>query len=117
MQFDEASGTAFADFEGMRIRTHEEADEVALWLDQWFAARGRRVHVVVNYDRFELAPDAEARWFDMVAANTRRWFLSSVRYTHNAFFRRRSAARFKVAVEAPLKASREEAMQARHSPP
>jgi hypothetical protein len=56
-------------------------------LDRAFSRFGHRVHVVVNYDNFELLPPAEDAFFAMVRRNTERYFLSSTRYSTNAFYR------------------------------
>ncbi len=54
----------------------------------------RRVHVVVNYDNFDLGPDAADPFFAMVRSNEERFFLSSTRYSTNAFFRRQLGREF-----------------------
>jgi propionate CoA-transferase len=45
------------------------------------------VHVVVNYDNFYLAPKARRTFFEMVEHNEENYFLSSTRYSTDAFFR------------------------------
>jgi hypothetical protein len=71
----------------MSIGTEEEADKLADYLDRYFAKLGRKVHVVVNYDNFDLAPPARDTFFAMVKHNEDCYFLSSTRYSTDAFFR------------------------------
>jgi propionate CoA-transferase len=52
------------------------------------------VHVVVNYDNFDLGPDAADTFFAMVKRNEERFFLSSTRYSTSAFFRRQFGREF-----------------------
>jgi len=112
MSYRKKDNTVFADFEGLHISTAEQADAMARFLDDWFAALDRKVHLVVNYEQFELHPDAQARYLEMVRHNTEHYFLSAVRYSRNAFFRRQSRALFDAA-KAPLSASLREGMRGR----
>jgi len=43
--------------------------------------------VIVNYDNFHLNPSASEAFFAMVKHNQEQYFLSSTRYSTNAFFR------------------------------
>ena len=58
---------------------------------------GRRFNVVVNYDNFTLGMDAVEAFFTMVRRNEERCFLSSTRYSTNAFFRRQMGTHFQEA--------------------
>jgi propionate CoA-transferase len=48
---------------------------------------GRRAHVVVNYDNFNLGPAARDTFFAMVKHNEDNYLLSSTRYSTDASFR------------------------------
>lgn len=100
----------FADFEGLHLDTPEQVATLSAELDEFFEGIGQRVNVVVNYDDFFVAPVAEEPYWEMVRSNTERWFLSSVRYSHQAFLRRRTAAGFGKA-DTRLHGSLAEAMQ------
>jgi propionate CoA-transferase len=86
----------FCNFEGLELATVEDAAALARQLDNKFREIGHRVHVVVNYDNFEVLPPAEARFFEMVKHND-QYVLSRTRYSTNAFFRRRLGRRFSAA--------------------
>ncbi len=93
-RYDAASETVYVNFEGVRLETVEDAHELARDLESRFAALGRRVHVVVNYDNFELSSAAADEFFSMVNRNEQRFFLSSTRYSTTAFLRRQFGRQF-----------------------
>jgi propionate CoA-transferase len=84
---DAQNNVVYANFEGMNIGTEEDADKLADYLDRYFSRLGRKVHVVVNYDNFYLGPAARDTFFAMVKYNEDNYFLSSTRYSTDAFFR------------------------------
>jgi hypothetical protein len=61
-------------------------------VDGFFQSIGRQTNVIVNYDNFNLNPNAADAFYAMVRQNTARYFLSSTRYSTHAFFRRKLAA-------------------------
>jgi propionate CoA-transferase len=87
ISYDAENNVVYANFEGMNIGTEEEADKLADYLDRYFSRLGRKVHVVVNYDNFDLGPAARDTFFAMVKHNEDIYFLSSTRYSTDAFFR------------------------------
>jgi len=87
LSYDAENNIVYANFEGMNIGTEEEADKLADYLDRYFSKLGRKVHVVVNYDNFDLGPAARDTFFAMVKHNEDNYFLSSTRYSTDAFFR------------------------------
>jgi propionate CoA-transferase len=91
---DPDANVAYVNFEGLRILDVDDVRALADFLDTRFAALGRRVNVVVNYDHFTLGEDAADAFFEMVRQNTERYFLSSTRYSTNAFYRRQLGRRF-----------------------
>jgi propionate CoA-transferase len=88
MHYDEENNVVYANFEGMDVETAEDAEKLAEFLDGWFSKIGRKVHVVVNYDNFHLSPRAADRFYAMVRHNEESYFLSSTRYSTDAFYRR-----------------------------
>ena len=91
---DPAENVVYLNFEGLRIQTIDEANALADFLDERYAKLGQRFNVVVNYDNFTLGPDASEAFFTMVRRNEARYFLSSTRYSTNAFFRRQMGRQF-----------------------
>jgi propionate CoA-transferase len=94
-RYDASSETAYINFEGLRLGTLEDAKELARELESGFVRIGRQVHVIVNYDNFELSPSAADEFFAMVSRNEARFFLSSTRYSTNAFLRRQFGRQFR----------------------
>jgi propionate CoA-transferase len=87
LSYDAENNVVYANFEGMTIGTEEEADKLADYLDRYLSKLGGKVHVVVNYDNFDLGPAARDTFFAMVKHNEDNYFLSSTRYSTDAFFR------------------------------
>jgi propionate CoA-transferase len=84
----------YCNFEGLRLESPEQVDALAHHLDVTFASADRRVHVVVNYDNFELPPALAEPFFAMVRRNAELHSLSTTRYSTNAFYRRRLGKQF-----------------------
>jgi propionate CoA-transferase len=97
VSFESADNLAYVNFEGLRILTQEDAAKLATFLDGWFGSLGQKVHVVVNYDNFELGQAAGEAFFEMVRHNREKYFLSSTRYSTSAFYRRQLRERFTAA--------------------
>jgi len=94
---DQAENVAFVNFEGLRILSLDDASALADFLDKRYTEIGQRFNLVVNYDNFSLGPDASEAFFSMVRRNEERYFLSSTRYSTNAFFRRQLGGQFEEA--------------------
>jgi propionate CoA-transferase len=84
----------FINFEGLTVETSAEADMLADFLDRRLHELGRRVNLIVNYDNFELGRSAARRFFEMAREHERRYFLSSTRYSTDAFLRRKLGRAF-----------------------
>jgi propionate CoA-transferase len=91
VRYDPDENVAYVNFEGLTLDTDAEVAQLADFLDERFAALGRQVHVIVNYDNFALGPAATESFSAMVARNNERYFTSSTRHSTNAFFRRQLA--------------------------
>jgi propionate CoA-transferase len=84
----------FINFEGLSLSALQEAEALAAFLGRKLEDLGRRVNLIVNYDNFELGSAAAGRFFDMVREHDRRYFLSSTRYSTDAFLRRKLGRAF-----------------------
>ncbi len=92
--YNPEENVAYANFEGLTIISEDDAHKLAAFLDQWFASLGKKVNVIVNYDNFVLGRRATPIFFEMVRHNTEQYFLSSTRYSTNAFFRHQLGEQF-----------------------
>jgi propionate CoA-transferase len=114
LQFDSESNTMFVNFEGLSIPDMASFEGLEKQLAETFDALPGRVRVVVNYENFHVAPTVEKAYFAMVLRNTEKYFSDSVRYSSDAFFRRKSGNRF-AAARAHLSASFAQALEALES--
>lgn len=94
VHYDAAENVVFVNFEGLRLQTPEDVRQLAAFLERSFASLGQRVNVIVNYDNFDLNAIAAPAFFAMIKHNQERYFLSSTRYSTNAFFRRQLGDEF-----------------------
>jgi propionate CoA-transferase len=94
VHYDADDNLVFINFEGLTLETIDEAEELATFLGRRMQELGRRVNLIVNYDNFELGRAAAPRFFQMVREHERRYFLSSTRYSTDAFLRRKLGRAF-----------------------
>ncbi|MCU0494072.1 MAG: acyl CoA:acetate/3-ketoacid CoA transferase [Chloroflexaceae bacterium] len=94
LKYDEAQNLLFFNFEGLSLKDEADVRQLASFLEWRIESYGRKVHAVVNYDNFNLNQSAAAAFFAMVKHNTEHYFLSSTRYSTNAFFRRQLGEEF-----------------------
>jgi propionate CoA-transferase len=87
LSYDQASNTVFMDYSGMRVRTIEDVGKIKTAVDALLAPLGGRVHSVVNYDRFDVDPEVEDDYFELVRYVQDKYYESARRYTSNAFKR------------------------------
>ena len=74
-------------FEGLKIRTQQDIDDVWNMADERFRAVGKKVNVVINYDGFELDEDLADAWADCVKTLSEKHYRNVSRYTTSAFMR------------------------------
>jgi propionate CoA-transferase len=79
------------DYSGMRVRTSEDVERIRGAVDELLGPLGGRVHSVVNYDRFDVDPEVEDAYFDLVRYVQDTYYDSVRRYTGDAFKRLRLA--------------------------
>ncbi len=91
-RYDPEANLAFINFEGLNLATVDDVAELAAYLDGYFRGVGRRMNAIVNYDNFNLNPNAAETYYAMIRHNSERYFLSATRYSTNAFFRRQLGA-------------------------
>ena len=74
-------------FAGMRVRTEEDVEDIRVAVETRMKAVGRRMHSIVNYDRFEIDEDVMDQYADLVKYIVDTYYLSVARYTTSAFMR------------------------------
>jgi propionate CoA-transferase len=87
LRYDEASNTVYMNYSGMRVRTEEDMRTIVDAVDRLLRPLGRRVHSIVNYERFSCDDDVFTSYVAAVEYVERTYYLSVRRYTSSAFLR------------------------------
>ena len=95
--YNPAENLLYVNFEGLNVETIADAHTLGEYLDEKLASYGQKLRVIVNYDNFNLSPLAGPAFFAMVEHNRKHYFLSSTRYSSNAFFRHQLGETFAAA--------------------
>jgi propionate CoA-transferase len=85
--FDAAQGLFFANFEGMTVRSPADVEQIRGVLEARLQALGRKVPAIIDYDNFNVLPDALDAYIGMVRDVAGRHYSSVSRYTTSAFLR------------------------------
>jgi len=109
--WDAARDVFFVNFEGLEIRNVADIQRVKELVEQHLAPLGRKVHAIVNYDNFLIAPELMDEYVDMVSGLSERFYSKATRYTSSAFVRSYLGKAFEGRRQEPaLYASRDEAL-------
>jgi propionate CoA-transferase len=87
VSFDAARNTLFVNFEGLHVKTIEDVERVRREFETRGRAVGRKVHLIVNYDGFQLDPAVSDAYFSTIAYLQSRYYKTASRYTTSAFMR------------------------------
>jgi propionate CoA-transferase len=87
LHYDRERNTLFVNFEGFRIRTVEDVDRMRAHFERTCQEIGRKVHLIVNYDGFELDPVVSDTYFSTISYLQNRYYETASRYTTSAFMR------------------------------
>jgi propionate CoA-transferase len=110
--YDAERNILFLNFEGMYVRVAE--DVKAIWdvCEQRCRAAGKRVGVVINYDRFRINPDMFDAYAEMDRYFLAHYFTKITRYATSAFLRAKLGEAFSQRNIAPHVFERKEEAQA-----
>ena len=87
ISFDRDRDTLFLNFEGMRVRTAKDVDDIKEAVEGVCRGIGHRVPVVVNYDHFRIDPELVDAYAAMVRHMEEHCYTEVARYTGSAFLR------------------------------
>ena len=87
ISYNPQSNTIFLNFAGLRVRTEQDVEDIKVAVETRMKAVGRRMHSIVNYDRFECDEDVMDQYADLVKYIDNTYYLSVARYTTSAFMR------------------------------
>lgn len=101
VHYNSAKNTLFLNLEGISVFTEADVPPLQACFVAEYEKIGKKFNIVVNYDNFYISKEAETAYFEVLKANTAKYFLSATRYSTDAFFRRSEEANFE-AVNAKL---------------
>jgi propionate CoA-transferase len=99
--YDPDRNTLFANFEGFRVRGIEDVELVRREFERTCREIGRKVHLIVNYDGFEVDPGVSDAYFSTIAYLEGRYYETASRYTTSAFLRLKLGASLQMRDLAP----------------
>jgi propionate CoA-transferase len=85
--FDPDRDTLFLNFEGMRVRSEHDIEEIRAAVEAECRKIGHRMPVVVNYDNFHLNEELVDQYAEMVRHMETHHYTQVSRYTSSAFLR------------------------------
>jgi propionate CoA-transferase len=77
----------FVNFEGFKIRSHQEIDDVEQMVGSILSPLGKKVYTIVNYDNFSITSELLTPYTEMVKRLCERYYSGVTRYTTSAFLR------------------------------
>lgn len=87
LSYDAAANTVYMNYSGMRVRSEQDVRDIIAAVDGMLGPLKKRVHSIVNYERFSCDDDVFAAYVDAVKYVEQTYYLSVRRYTGNAFLR------------------------------
>jgi propionate CoA-transferase len=87
LTFDAETNVLFINFERLAVRAQDDVDAIEREIGQLLGKIAHRVYAIVNYDHFELAPEIEDRYAEMVKRLTERYYWGVSRYGTSGFLR------------------------------
>jgi propionate CoA-transferase len=79
--------TIFINLEGHNIKGTADIEELRAGIVHLLEPLGTKVFAIVNYDHFNIAPEAIEEFADMIEALVARYYLAVTRYTTSGFLR------------------------------
>ncbi|MFT3802420.1 MAG: malonate decarboxylase subunit alpha [Burkholderiaceae bacterium] len=85
--YDDERNILFINFEDFEVKTAEDVHEGHDYVRRLLEPLGHKVHVVINYDRFQLDPAVEDLFYDEARKMGEKYYLDTTRYTTSAFMK------------------------------
>ena len=87
LTYDAAKNLLFVNFEGLHVRSLDDLDRILRGVEQVLAPVEHKVEAVVNYDRFQIAPELVDDYAGMVKGLMERHYTDVTRYGASSFVR------------------------------
>ncbi|MCM8594015.1 acyl CoA:acetate/3-ketoacid CoA transferase [Accumulibacter sp.] len=110
--YDQERNILFLNFEGMYVRVRDDVQAIWDICEERCRAAGRRVGVIINYDRFRISQDMYDAYAEMDRYFLAHYFSQITRYATSAFLRAKLGEAFSQRSIAPHVFERREEAQA-----
>ncbi|QGY05136.1 acyl CoA:acetate/3-ketoacid CoA transferase [Methylobacterium mesophilicum SR1.6/6] len=87
ISYDPERNILFSNLEGFQVRTIDDVELVRREFERSCQEIGRKVHLIANYDGFEIDPTVSDAYFSAIAYLENRYYETASRYTTSAFLR------------------------------
>lgn len=87
LTYDALENLFFVNFEGHKIRSIEDIQDIEHMVTQICAPLKKRVYTIVNYDNFDILPELVDAYTAMVRRVVKKFYSGVTRYTTNTFLR------------------------------
>jgi propionate CoA-transferase len=87
MQYDPAKETAYYNFQGLRVHSTKDVEDIAHAAQALCKSIGKKIAVVVNYDNFQIDENVFDAYTAMVKQLSDTYYTEVSRYTTSAFMR------------------------------
>jgi propionate CoA-transferase len=87
LSYDQQTNTVYMNYSDLRVRSRDDLQSIGDAVDRLLAPLGKRVHSIVNYERFSCEDDVFDEYVELVKRVEDTYYLSVKRYTSGAFLR------------------------------
>jgi propionate CoA-transferase len=87
LSYDAETNTVYMNYAGLRVRDVADLQAIGDAVDRLLGPLGKRVHSIVNYERFSCDDDVFNEYVELVKRVEQTYYLSVKRYTSGAFLR------------------------------
>ena len=87
LNYDQATNTVYMNYSGLRVRDLADLKAIGDAVDALLGPLEKRVHSVVNYERFTCDDEVFDEYIDLVKRVEQTYYSSVKRYTSGAFLR------------------------------
>ena len=87
MQYEPTQGTAYYNFQGLRVQSHKDVEDIRHATEALWRPIGKKIGVVVNYDDFQIDEAVVDDYAAMVKRISDQFYTHVSRYTTSAFMR------------------------------
>jgi propionate CoA-transferase len=87
LTYDADRNALFINFERLKVRTPQDVENIRRHVANKLDRIGRKVYAIVNYDNFEIAPEVEDEYAQMVKGLADAYYWNVTRYTTSGFLR------------------------------